>query len=106
MPQDKKPLLLISLFLVAFYASSTGYADKTFMKKKDAPKPAVAAVVQPPVAVAQPPKTMEPVWPNIPAKTPVMPIKTVEPMKPMVAPALESKMQDLEKPNHPKNYVR
>lgn len=34
MPPKKNTFLLISFFVIAFYASSSGYADKTFMPKE------------------------------------------------------------------------
>lgn len=89
MPQKKtKSLILLSLFLVAFYASSTGYADKSFVNKEKAPEPIKNEVT---------PKEMK----VTPSEVPAPPSQEAKVPEPVNTPAVEA-----DEPNHPKRYER
>lgn len=89
MRPSKNTLLLLSFFVIAFYASSSGYADKTFIPKE---KQVQAETV-----------TEEQLLQSSVQEIPEPEMTTMK--EPTEMPTIEVE-ETTEVPNHPKRYAR
>jgi hypothetical protein len=94
MSDKKYPILLVCTTILAFYASSSGYADKTFIPKESQQSSAAVSTDQ--LIESSVEESPEAQAPSTPSNEP----KTEAPSSPVDEPETEKI------PNHPKRYVR